>query len=47
MDKKLVEKIENKDYDLEVKPLHMCKDCDFRHYCARVKPEDHCKSRLF
>ena len=44
---KVVEKIENKDYDLEVKPLHMCKDCDFRHYCARVKPEENCKSRLF
>jgi DNA helicase-2/ATP-dependent DNA helicase PcrA len=44
---RVVEKIENRDYDLEVRPIHMCKDCDFRHYCAKVKPEEKCKSRLF
>ncbi len=44
---KVVEKIEKRDYDLEARPLDLCKECDFKHYCARVKPEQNCKSRLF
>lgn len=44
---RVVEKIEKRDYDLEARPLDLCRECDFRHYCARTKPEQHCKSRLF
>lgn len=43
----VVEKIEKKDYGIEARPLDLCKECDFKHYCARVKPEQNCKSRLF
>ncbi|RXJ77076.1 DNA helicase UvrD [Arcobacter sp. F155] len=45
---KIVEKIEAKDFDVEQRPLDLCKDCDFRYYCARTKPEDKCtKGKLF
>ncbi len=43
----IVDKIENKDYDIETRPLDLCRECDFKHYCARTKPEEKCKSRLF
>lgn len=44
---KVVDKIEKHNYALEVRPLDLCKECDFKHYCARTKPEDKCKRSLF
>lgn len=44
---KVVDKIEKRDYALEARPLDLCKECDFKHYCARTKPEEKCKSSLF
>ncbi len=44
----IVDKIEAKNFDVEQRPLVLCKDCDFRYYCARTRPEDKCtKGRLF
>lgn len=45
---KIVNKIESKNFDVEQKPLDLCKECDFRYYCARTKPENKCtKNTLF
>ncbi|PHO09602.1 DNA helicase UvrD [Malaciobacter canalis] len=44
---KIVEKIEAKDFDVEQRPLDLCKECDFRYYCARTKPEDKCTKGKF
>lgn len=44
---KVVDKIEKRDYALEARPLDLCKECDFKHYCVRTKPEEKCKSSLF